>query len=219
MTVVSDVAVLGAVHEYGDRALLLDFASTAEVLAWTTVLREADLIGVVDIIPASRTVLIKLGAPRYQPIVRQRLSKLRVAAAALVAPDAVDAPVDRVVDVHYDGDDLAEVARLSGLTPAEVIAAHTAAPMRVAFGGFGPGFAYLVGGDARLNVPPRSESRPTVPAGSVALAREFSGVYPHESRSAWQLIGRTDAPLWDTSRAAPALLAPGLVVQFRAVGQ
>ena len=87
-------------------------------------------------------------------------------------------------------------------------------PWRVAFGGFAPGFAYLVGGDTRLIVPRRSSPRTAVPAGSVALAGEFSGIYPRESPGGWQLIGTTDVLLWDTDRTPPALFAPGMVVTF-----
>jgi KipI family sensor histidine kinase inhibitor len=122
------------------------------------------------------------------------------------------------IDVVYDGADLDEVARLTGLSPDEVVAAHTAAPMRVGFGGFAPGFGYLVGGDERLHVPRRAEPRTRVPVGSVGLAGEFSGVYPRESPGGWQLIGHTDAVLWDVERDPPALLTPGLWVQFRAIG-
>ena len=104
------------------------------------------------------------------------------------------------------------------LTPAEVVAAHTGRPWRVGFGGFAPGFAYLVDGDPRLAVPRRREPRTTVPAGSVALAGAFSGVYPRSSPGGWQLIGRTDALLWDADRPEPALLVPGGWVRFVEVG-
>ena len=114
----------------------------------------------------------------------------------------------------YDGPDLAEVARLTGLGEDEVVAAHAGTPWRVAFGGFAPGFAYLVGGDPRLQVPRRDEPRTRVPAGAVGLAGEFSGVYPRESPGGWQLIGRTDAVMWDLDRDPPALLAAGLTVRF-----
>lgn len=218
MTVATDSMVIGTVTDYGDHALLLQFGSTAEVLAWTDALREADLLGVVDLVPASRTVLVKLAGPRYQGVTRQRLSKLRVAPETVEHATApIDAGADVVIDVVYDGADLAEVAELTGLSPHEVVAAHTATPWRVGFGGFSPGFAYLVGGDERLNVPRRCEPRTKVPAGSVGLAGEFSGVYPRESPGGWQLIGRTDAVLWDVDRDPPALLMPGLWVQFRAV--
>lgn len=210
-----DVRTLGTVHDYGDQALLLEFDSTAEVLAWADALREAELLGVLDIVPASRTVLLKLAGPRYQAPTRQRLGKLRVTAEALSEP-TMGRP-DVTIDVVYDGADLDEVARLTGMTPDEVVAAHTGTPWRVGFGGFAPGFAYLVGGDERLNVPRQSEPRTKVPAGSVALAGEFSGVYPRESPGGWQLIGRTDVELWDVDRDPPALLRPGMWVQFRAV--
>jgi KipI family sensor histidine kinase inhibitor len=207
-----DVQALGTVRDYGDQALLLEFDNTAEVLAWADALREAQLLGVLDIVPASRTVLLKLAGPRYQAPTRQRLGKLRVTAEAL-SQEAVGQP-DVTIDVVYDGADLDEVARLTGMTPDEVVAAHTGTPWRVGFGGFAPGFAYLVGGDERLNVPRQSEPRTKVPAGSVALAGEFSGVYPRESPGGWQLIGRTDVELWDVERDPPALLRPGMWVQF-----
>lgn len=218
MSVATDLIVIGSVHDYGDGALLLQFDSTAEVLAWTDAVREADLLGVVDIVPASRTILIKLDGPRFQAPTRQRLSKLHLAPETVDEATApIDGRVDVVIDVVYDGADLAEVAELTGLDPAEVVSAHTASPWRVGFAGFAPGFAYLVGGDERLNVPRRSEPRTKVPAGSVGLAGEFSGVYPRESPGGWQLIGHTGADLWDADREPPALLTPGLWVQFREV--
>jgi len=218
MTVLSESMVIGTVTDYGDQALLLQFDSTAEVLAWGDVLRGADLPGVADIVPASKTVLIKLHRPRYQGAARQALSNLRLAPEALTeatAPPGVQADVE--IEVVYDGADLEEVGKLTGLSPKEVVAAHTRTPWRVGFCGFAPGFAYLIGGDERLSVPRRSEPRTKVPAGSVGLAGEFSGVYPRESPGGWQLIGRTDAPLWDVDRDMPALLTPGLWVQFREV--
>lgn len=209
--------MLGTVRNYGDQALLLEFNNTAEVLAWTDTLRAAGLPGVLDIVPASRTILIKLAAPRYQVPTAQRLSKLHLAEPENAEASAPQQP-DVTIDVVYDGIDLDEVAKLTGLAPDEVVAAHTGSLWRVAFGGFTPGFAYLVGGDERLQVPRRSEPRTRVPAGSVALAGEFGGVYPRETPGGWQLIGRTDATLWDIEREKPALLTPGMHVQFRAIG-
>jgi KipI family sensor histidine kinase inhibitor len=214
-----DVMSLGTVHDYGDQALLLEFDSTAEVLTWSEALRDADLLGVLDIVPASRTVLLKLDGPRYQAPTRQRLGKLRVERTTFDADTApIHSKVDVTIDVVYDGEDLDEVARLARLSREQVVAAHTAAPMRVGFGGFAPGFAYLVGGDPRLHVPRRSEPRTKVPVGSVGLAGEFSGVYPRETPGGWQLIGHTDAQLWNAERDQPALLIPGMWVQFRAIG-
>ena len=202
------------VLDYGDQALMVQCGSTAEVLAWADALRAAALPGVADIVPAARTVLVKLDGPRHQGVIRQRLRKMRVAADE-------DTPADRsadvVIDVVYDGPDLAEVAGHTGLTTAEVISAHTSTLWRVGFSGFAPGFAYLVDGDPRLRVPRRSDPRTSVPAGSVALAGEFSAIYPRQSPGGWQLIGHTEAVLWDIERPSPALLTQGLWVQFRAV--
>jgi KipI family sensor histidine kinase inhibitor len=215
MTVTMDSMVIGTVRDYGDQALLLEFNSTAEVLAWTSTLHEAGLPGVLDIVPASRTVLLKLAAPDYLAPTRQRLSRLRLEWFTDHSPGTVQP--DLTIDVVYDGEDLHEVARLTGLSPDAVIGAHTATPWRVGFGGFAPGFAYLIGGDPRLQAPRRAEPRTRVPAGSVALAGEFSGVYPRENPGGWQLIGRTEAVMWDIDRKQPALLTPGMTVQFRAV--
>ena len=216
MSATLDARVTSTVREYGDQALLLECADTVEVLAWTDVLTRAELPGVLDIVPASRTVLVKLARPAFAAPTRQRLSKLSIEGHDATAPP-VDGRADVVIDVTYDGADLAEVSRLTGLDTAAVIAAHTGTMWRVGFGGFAPGFAYLIGGDPRLEVPRRDEPRTKVPAGSVGLAGEFSGVYPRESPGGWQLIGHTDAALWDIDRPNPALLTPGLWVQFRAV--
>lgn len=209
-----DLSVADTVLDYGDQALLLQFDSTTDVLAWTAAIREAALPGVLDIVPASRTVLLKLDSPRRQSAVRRRLRTLRVD-AGMAATAPADEPM--VIDVVYDGADLAEVADRTGLTTAQVINAHTATPWQVGFGGFAPGFAYLVGGDPRLTVTRRSEPRSSVPAGAVGLAGEFTGIYPRRSPGGWQLIGHTDVVLWDIDRPNPALLMPGMWVQFRAV--
>jgi KipI family sensor histidine kinase inhibitor len=203
------------VVDYGDQALILQCDSTAEVLAWTEALRAARLPGVADIVPASVTVLVKLDGPRFQGVTRQRIRRLRVAAEAM-NPDAGDPADDIVIDVVYDGPDLAHVAGHTGLSPAQVISAHTGARWRVGFGGFAPGFAYLIGDDERLRVPRRSEPRTSVPAGAVGLAGEFSAVYPRQSPGGWQIIGHTDAVLWDVDRPEPALLTQGRWVRFRA---
>ncbi|ORV51974.1 allophanate hydrolase [Mycobacterium europaeum] len=202
------------VLDFGDSALMLQCGGTAEVLAWAAQLRAAALPGVVDIVPAARTVLVRLDGPRHQGVVRQRLRKMRVTAEQ---DTAAPRRADVVIDVVYDGPDLAEVAGHTGLTIAQVIDAHTGSLWRVGFSGFAPGFAYLVDGDPRLQVPRRSEPRTSVPAGSVGLAGEFSAVYPRRSPGGWQLIGRTDAVMWDLARPAPALLTQGMWVQFRAV--
>ena len=208
-----DLSVAHTVLDYGDHALMVQCGSSAEVFAWVDALRAAALPGVLDIVPASRTVLLKLAGPRHQSAVRRGLRALRVD-ANMVATAPPQEPT--VIDVVYDGVDLAEVAERTGLTTAQVINAHTATPWQVGFGGFAPGFAYLIGGDPRLAVPRRPEPRSSVPAGAVGLAGEFTGIYPRRSPGGWQLIGHTDVVLWDIDRPDPALLTPGMWVQFRA---
>jgi KipI family sensor histidine kinase inhibitor len=115
----------------------------------------------------------------------------------------------------YDGEDLPEVAATLGMSRNEVVSVHSAAQYVVAFCGFMPGFSYLTGLDARLILPRRDTPRTRVPAGSVAIAAEFSAVYPRESPGGWHLLGRTDAAMWVDDRDPPALLPPGTRVKFR----
>jgi KipI family sensor histidine kinase inhibitor len=119
--------------------------------------------------------------------------------------------------VVFDGADLADVAELTRRSLADVVGALTTAELTVAFCGFAPGFGYLTGLPADLHVPRRTTPRTRVPAGSVGLAGPFAGVYPQASPGGWQLVGRTDAVLFDVDRDPPALLSPGTVVRFRDV--
>src|SRR5699024_5018553 len=118
------------------------------------------------------------------------------------------------IDVRYDGEDLAEVAELLSVSPAEVIARHQAATWQVAFAGSAPGSGYLAAHDELFDVRRRSAPRTRVPVGAVALAGEFTGVYPRSSPGGWQLIGCTEATLWDLDRQPPALFVPGTIVRF-----
>lgn len=200
------------VRDHGDRALLLECDSVDEVLAWTASLHADPIDGVTDIVPASRTVLLKLSSTADQATARHRLG-LRSVTPEGIRTDGAAEPI--TIDVRYDGADLAEVADYTGLGVDGVIAAHTASEWTVGFCGFAPGFAYLVGGDPRLAIPRRTEPRTRVPAGSVALAGEFSAVYPRESPGGWQLIGTTDAVVWDLDRNPPGLFTQGARVRFR----
>lgn len=185
----------------GDHAVLLDCANLDEARRW-----HAALTDVTEVVLGAQTVLVH-GDPVHT---REVLARTRPVERLDDAPSA-----EVEVPVVYDGPDLDDVARLIGLTTTEIIAAHTGTLWTAAFGGFTPGFSYLVGGDTRLQVPRRASPRTTVPAGSVALAGEFSGIYPRPSPGGWQLIGRTDLQMWDTARDPAALLAPGTVVRFR----
>ena len=194
----------------GDAGLLIEVDGLPEVLALADAVRGAPPAGVLDIIPAARTVLLTLEPGTDLATVRKAVLDLPVDVGAAAADrETVE------IEVVYDGPDLDEVGQLTGLGRDGVVAAHTGTPWRVAFGGFAPGFAYLAGGDPRLDVARRAEPRTSVPAGSVGLAGEFSGVYPRSSPGGWQLIGRTDAVLWDIEGGA--LLRPGSSVRFREV--
>ncbi|GAA3295971.1 carboxyltransferase domain-containing protein [Arthrobacter citreus] len=195
----------------GTRALLVELRSLADVTALHAQLKAHPLPGQIDVLAAAGTVLVRfIGRPESAD-----------AAARIQALDLThaDAPEARTVtiDTVYDGADLAEVARLTGLSEEAVVKAHSGSSWLGGFGGFAPGFTYLTGGDPVLNVPRRNSPRTAVPAGSVALAGEYSAVYPRESPGGWQLIGRTNAVMWDLDREDPALIRPGDKVIFNPV--
>ena len=144
-------------------------------------------------------------------------SLLRAVTRLDAAPPPQAAAGHVKVPVRYDGPDLEIVAELTGLDPQEVVALHTRAAYRVAFIGFAPGFGYLRGGDPRLAVPRRETPRERVPAGAVAVAAEYSAVYPTDSPGGWRILGRTDLVMFDPAREPPVLLTPGTRVSFEAV--
>lgn len=192
-----------------DTAVLVEVADLDGALALHAALVEDPPPGVVDVVPAARTVLVRFDPGATGPAaVAQAVGRLRPRPGGRAGADTVE------IAVHYDGEDLADVARLTGLAEHEVVAAHTAAEWTVAFCGFAPGFGYLVGGDPRLHVPRRKEARTRVPAGAVALAGEFTGVYPRSSPGGWQLLGHTEARIWDLERDPPGMLRPGVRVRF-----
>jgi KipI family sensor histidine kinase inhibitor len=197
----------------GDRALLVEVADGAAVAAVRTALERSPLPGQLELVPAARTVLVRLDRPPADSD-RALLRRLRVATAADRAPAGA---VVRL-DVVFDGPDLGEVAERAGRSVAAVVEELTAAELEVAFGGFAPGFGYLTGLPAHLHLPRRATPRTRVPAGSVALAGPYAGVYPQASPGGWQLVGRTDAVLFDPDRDPPALLRPGVRVRFRRAG-
>jgi inhibitor of KinA len=126
------------------------------------------------------------------------------------------------IPVHYggnDGPDLLVVADACSLSPAEVIALHTAQPFPVLMLGFMPGFPYLGGLPTRLHLPRRSTPRAYVPAGSIAIANDQTGIYPNQSPGGWHLLGRTTVQLFDPTRDPPSLLTPGDLVRFISIGE
>jgi KipI family sensor histidine kinase inhibitor len=195
----------------GLESVLVEVSDRDEVLGLRTALRRARLDGVTEVIPAARTLLV-----RYDP---RRLDAVRIAALiAELPPTAVEeeSAGEVVIPVHYDGADLADVGTRTGLPRGELIARHLAPEYTVAFCGFAPGFAYLTGLDPVLRLPRRATPRTHVPAGSVAIADEYTGVYPRSSPGGWQLLGHTDLAVWDLNREPVTLLPPGTRVRFEA---
>jgi len=162
-----------------------------------------------DVVPAARTVLID-GLEDPAPVAAALPG---FEAAPVTAPDGETVRCPTV----YDGPDLDAVAAHWDLSRREAIELHTATEFVVAFCGFAPGFAYLTGLPEDRGVPRRETPRTQVPAGSVALAGEYSAVYPKRSPGGWQLIGRTELTLWDPDRDPAALLVPGVRVRFEEV--
>ena len=193
----------------GSTALLVELDTLDDVLALYAALSEAVPDGVVDVVPAARTVLLVTDPARTTlRAVADAVSATTPRPGARPAGDSVELPV------HYDGADLTELAGMLDLTAEELVQRHTAGEWTVAFCGFAPGFGYLTQPDGSWDVPRRATPRTAVPPGSVALAGEFSGVYPRESPGGWQLIGRTDVAVFDLGRDPAALLRPGVRVRF-----
>jgi KipI family sensor histidine kinase inhibitor len=198
----------------GERALLVEVGELETVHRLHAALRELDPPGVVELVPGYRTLLVVADPDRAQLLdeLAARLPALELPPAEAVAGEPVEIPVT------YDGEDLEEVAGLTGLDADEVVRRHTGSEYTVAFLGFSPGFPYLVGLDPALEVPRRDTPRTSIPAGSVGLAGTQTGIYPTASPGGWQLIGRTDVTLFDPGHDPPALLAPGGRLRFTVAG-
>lgn len=188
---------------YGPRALLVELDDLDTVMSSSTQWRSAQIPGVIDVVPAARTILVVHDGTLDPNLLLPVSGPLPI-----VETEVVEIPV------AYDGEDLDELAAETGLDVATIIVRHTSALYRVAFCGFSPGFAYLVGLPVELHVTRRSTPRERVDAGSVAIADGYSGIYPRRGPGGWRLLGHTDVVLWDESRTPPALLTPGAAVRF-----
>lgn len=196
----------------GEAALLVELADLGPALTLLDLLLAHPIPGTEELIPAARSVLI-----RFNPF-ETSADDVRTHVAGLDLSQSTDRAGREVeISVSYTGPDLAELAELLGWTTEELIRHHQATDYKVAFCGFAPGFAYLSGSDPELIAPRRASPRKRIPAGSVALAGAFCGVYPTDSPGGWQLIGTTPLQMWDLARERPALLAPGDRVHFRSM--
>ncbi len=188
----------------GRHAALVEVSSPRDAVDLAGWARDHDLAR--EVVPGAETVL-------FDGLVAS-LADVEALGRALAAWRRTEPEPGRPVEIPvvYDGPDLTAVAAVWGCTTDEVAARHAATEFVAAFCGFAPGFAYLSG--LEVSVPRLATPRTRVPAGAVALAGTWCGVYPRESPGGWQVIGRTDARLWDVDRAEPALLAPGASVRF-----
>ncbi|MFJ6811386.1 allophanate hydrolase subunit 1 [Streptomyces anulatus] len=218
----------------GPHALLVELADGEHAEAFHAELlrrrERGELPAVREIVPAARTVLLdgihdgthagtgERTPGQRTPGARDRLARDLASWRPEPPPREGRDPVE--IPVVYDGPDLDEVAALWGVPAGEVAALHSRTAFRVAFCGFAPGFGYLTGLPERLHVPRRTTPRTRVPAGAVALAGPYTGVYPRPSPGGWQLVGRMPDPgaLWDPAREPAALLAPGTPVRFVPAG-
>jgi len=175
--------------------------------------RAGALPGVVEIVPGARTVLLDGQQGELSPaMLTQFLSSWadnRIVAET--RPRLVEVPVT------YDGTDLAEAAQLAEVSEEAIIALHTGTEMTVAFCGFASGFAYIGELPELLRLPRLAVPRTAVPAGAVAIAEEYTGIYPRQSPGGWRILGHTPLELWDIHREEPALLSPGTRVRFIAM--
>ncbi|OIH96497.1 allophanate hydrolase subunit 1 [Curtobacterium sp. MCBA15_001] len=212
------------VREAGTAALLVTFDTLDQVVAFRGALLAARVPGVTEVVSGARTLLVRFDHHSTDAgRVRAALGSVRPEAAAgiptvggvppvAVAPGSPVSPV--AVPVTYDGEDLDAVAALTGMSVEAFVTWHTGQVWTSAFCGFAPGFSYLTGTEPPLDLPRRASARTVVPSGSVALAGEFSAVYPRASPGGWQLIGRTDVQMWSLDRDPPALAPAGTPLRF-----
>jgi len=216
-----DVVPLGR-WEYapvGDAGLLLTWrglrsdAGAAIQQAYQDLSRH-HLPGIIELVPGIASLLVcydplQTTPDQLRPFIEQALSSTA----------SLDRMSGQVIEIEVaygssEGPDLAAVATACGLSPDDVVALHTARPMPVLMLGFMPGFPYIGELPSELRLPRRMEPRIAVPAGSVAIANDQTGIYPSRSPGGWHIIGQTTAQLFDPLRAPPALLRPGDRVRF-----
>lgn len=207
--------VTARVLPMGERAFLLEVASLDEVLAVHAALGADRPSGVIDVVPAARTVLVRFEPDVLAPSAARAWAT--DAASAAAPGDSAHGPTVEL-GIVYDGADLSDTAGLLGVDVDELVRRHCGIEWTVAFTGFAPGFGYLVSAEWPFDVPRLESPRTRVPAGAVGLAAGFTGAYPRETPGGWRLIGTTSARLFDPDAASPALLAPGMRVRFRPTG-
>ena len=195
----------------GESAILIEVDSSDERDALHDLLRTSRPDAVTSYVPAHRTVLVLVSTAAQVPSVADWLHAQVLSGAPVRTRGASP---ELVIEVVYDGADIADVAEHLGITSAEVVRRHTGQLWRVEFVGFKPGFGYLIGDVGGLHVPRRESPRARIPRGAVALAGDYSGVYPTASPGGWQLIGHSEQVLFDPDAVPAAQLTAGTTVRF-----
>ena len=198
--------------EYGPTCAMFELDAQVHVEDLSAHLRTAidagTLTDVEDMVPAARTLMVLTRTPAT------RTAVVGVAETWSPSDEVAATGAEHRIEVVYDGPDIDEVRRLTGMDRDEIISIHSDAEYRVAFMGFAPGFGYLTGLPEVLHLPRRKDPRTRVPPRSVAIAGEYSAVYPRVSPGGWNLIGRSLQPMWRDDSEQPNVLAPGDLVRF-----
>lgn len=203
------MTIVPIIRAAGERAVLVELPGNATVRKLVRALPRA-MAGLEKVVAGHETVLIAWEPGRRPPTdLAQRLGAL------LSGPSGAEEVATVIVPVVYDGPDLAQVADHCGVSQEAFVQRHVASALEVAFIGFAPGFAYLVGGDPGLRPPRRDEPRTHVPARSLAIAAEYTAIYPRESPGGWNLVGRALVDPFDLERDPPSLLRVGMHVRLR----
>ncbi len=201
-----------------DGVILIEFPGSSDEeanrasVALAKTLSARPMRGLLDAIPAARSLLVLFEPARLRRALGEAIARL---AAARGAPG----PERRLIriPVAYGGEaalDLPDLARALGVSEEEFVRRHAAPEYRVAFVGFAPGFPYLVGLPAELRAPRLPSPRPRVRAGAVGIGGPYTGIYPFEMPGGWRLVGRASATLFDPSSYPPALFSAGDRVRF-----
>ncbi|RJN32943.1 carboxyltransferase domain-containing protein [Nesterenkonia natronophila] len=200
--------MITGIRPAGRLGLLLELETLDDVLAVHQHLKTHPMPGQVDAVAAARTIMLTFGHRDHVRAAHQHTDALTDLEFSTGGREL------KKLQVVYDGEDLAELAETLGMSTEAFIQWHSGQQWVGAFGGFAPGFTYCTPAESTQPIPRRSSPRTAVPERSVAVAGDFSAVYPRVSPGGWQLIGRTSADMWDLDRADPALVSPGDTVVY-----
>lgn len=209
----------------GEDALIMEFGDSINletnqrILSWKKAIEAADLPEVMDIVPAYTTLTIfyysgSISSCPYETLKSSILQLNPILSTAQEVKKLKDIPVCYEEPYALD---LQFVAKSNGISEQEVIQIHTSKHYPVYFLGFSPGFPFLGGMDTTIAVPRRTTPRAKIPAGSVGIAGEQTGIYPITSPGGWQIIGRTPYQLFNQDHHPPTLLQPGDLIRFIAI--